>query len=55
MTDTSKWKNVSLPKDVYFKLDKLKKTIVPDTIISISKTVCILVNKEIKEQNGKLK
>jgi len=55
MTDTTRWKNVSLPKDIHFKLDKLRKTIVPDAVISISKTVCILVNKEVKEQNGKLK
>ena len=34
MTDISKYKNVSLSKDTYTKIDKLRKVIVPNTIIS---------------------
>ena len=50
MTDISKYKNVSLSKDTYTKIDKLRKIIVPNTIISRSHTVNILVNEKL---NGK--
>ena len=50
MTDISKYKNVSLSKDTYTKIDKLRKIIVPNTIISRSQTVIILVNEKL---NGK--
>ena len=53
MTDISKYKNVSLSKDTYFKIDKIRKVIVPNTIISRSQTINILVNKEEKRLNGK--
>ena len=48
MTDTLKFKNVSLSKDTYSKIDILRKTIVPNTIISRSQTVNILVNEKLK-------
>ena len=50
MTDISKYKNVSLSKDTYTKIDRLRKMIVPNTIISRSQTVNILVNEKL---NGK--
>ena len=50
MTDISKYKNVSLSKDTYTKIDQLRKIIVPNTIISRSQTVNILVNEKL---NGK--
>ena len=54
MTDFSKYKNVSLPKDTYTKLDLLRKEIVPNTTISRAQTVNILVNEKVKLLNGKL-
>ena len=54
MTDISKYKNVSLAKETYFKIDKIRKVIVPNTIISRSQTINILVNKEEKRLNGKV-
>ena len=53
MTDISKYKNVSLSKYTYFKIDKIRKVIVPNTVISRSQTINILVNKEEKRLNGK--
>ena len=50
MTDISKYKNVSLSKDTYTKIDRLRKIIEPNTIISRSQTVNILVNEKL---NGK--
>ena len=55
MTDISKYKNVSLTKDTYAKIDKLRKIIVPNTIVSRSQTVNILVNEKVEKLNGKLK
>ena len=48
MTDTAKFKNVSLCKDSYSKIDTLRKIIVPHTIVSRSQTVNILVNERLK-------
>ena len=54
MTDISKYKNVSLSKDTYTKIDKLRKIIVPNTIVSRSQTVNILVNEKVQKLNGKI-
>ena len=54
MTDFSKYKNVSLSKDTYTKLDNLRRVIVPNTIISRAQTVNILVNEKVERLNGKL-
>ena len=53
MTDISKYKNVSLAKETYLRLDKIRKQIEPHTILSRSQTLNILVNKEEKRLNGK--
>ena len=54
MTDTSKYKNVSLSLATYDKVEQLRKVIIPDDPnTSRSKTVTLLVNREIKKLNGK--
>ena len=53
MTDTSRYKNVSLTKDTYQNLDKIRKLITPHIIQSRSGTINILVNKEMQRLNGK--
>lgn len=53
MTDISKYKNVTLSKEAYAKLDKIRKLIVPNTIMSKSKTVDILINEKAKDLHGK--
>ena len=55
MTDISKYKNVSLPKDTYNKIDKIRKVIVPEMTISRSQTITLLVNEQEKKLNGRLK
>ena len=55
MTDISKYKNVSLPKETYNKIDKIRKVIVPEMTISRSQTITLLVNEKVKKLNGKLK
>ena len=54
MTDFRKYKNVSLSKDTYTKLDQLRKVIVPNTTISRDQTVNILVNEKVGSLNGKV-
>lgn len=54
MTDLSKYKNVSLSKDTYAKIDKIRRVIVPNTIVSRSQTINILVNEKVGKLNGKL-
>ena len=55
MTDISKYKNVSLSKDTYAKIDRLRRILVPNTIVSRSQTVNILVNEKVEKLNGKAK
>ena len=56
MTDFSKYKNISIKKETYAKIDKIRKVLVPDDpTISRAQVVTILVNKEAKRLNGKLK
>ena len=55
MTDFSKYKNITVSKETYAKIDKIRKIIVPDDPnTSRSKTVTILVNREEKKLNGRL-
>ena len=53
MTDISRYKNVSLTKDTYQNLDKIRRIITPHLIQSRSGTINILVNKEMQRLNGK--
>jgi len=56
MTDITKYKNVSLSHATYDTIDKIRKVIVPDDPdVSRSQVVTILVNKELKKLNGKIK
>ncbi len=55
MTDISKYKNVSLPKETYNKIDKIRKVMIPEMTISRSQTITLLVNEKEKKLNGRLK
>ena len=55
MTDISKYTNVSLSKDTYTKIDKIRRVIQPNTMLSRSQTINILVNEKIEKLNGKAK
>ncbi len=55
MTDISKYKNVSLTKDTYNKIDAIRRVIVPQMTVSRSQTITLLVNEKEKSLNGKLK
>ena len=55
MTDISTYKNVSLAKDTYLNLDKIRRMITPHIVQSRSGTINILINKEMARLNGKSK
>ena len=56
MTDFNKYKNISIKLDTNAKIDKISKVLVPDDPnISRAQVVTILVNKEAKKLNGRLK
>ena len=55
MTDITKYKNVSVSHSTYDLIDKIRKKLVPNTILSRSQTINILVNEKAKKLNGKLK
>jgi hypothetical protein len=55
MTDITKYKNVSLSHKTYDLIDVLRKKIVPNTVLSRSQTINILVNEKARKLNGKIK
>ena len=55
MTDITKYKNVSLSHKTYDLIDKIRKVIQPDAILSRSQTISILVNEKVRKLNGKVK
>ena len=55
MTDMTKNKNVSLSKETYKVLEALSKVLLPDSKLSISKTIEVLTNEKARKLNGKVK
>ncbi len=55
MTDMSKYKNVSLSKEIYKVLETLSKVILPDAKLSVAKTIEAIAHEKAKKLNGKLK
>ena len=55
MTDITKYRNVSLPHSVYNNLIKISKVKVDGASVSISKTIEVLTNLELKKLNGRIK
>ena len=54
MTDTTKYRNVSLSHSTYKILDTLSKNLDPDVNLSISKTIAKLANEKVRKLNGKI-
>jgi hypothetical protein len=55
MTDITKYKNVSLSHKTYDLIDRIRKVIQPDTVLSRSQTISILVNEKVRKLNGQIK
>ena len=54
MTDTSKYRNVSLSHATYKILDTLSKNLDPDVTLSISKTIEKIANEKVRKLYGKV-
>ncbi len=54
MTDTTKWRNASITHNAYKTLQRLSRVLLPDTRLSISKTVEAIANEKAKKVNGKI-
>ena len=55
MTDIKNYKNVSLRHNTYYDLDMIRKKMVPNTVLSRSQTIDILVKEKARKLNGKIK
>ena len=55
MPDITKYKNVSLSHKTYQLIDLIRKKIVPNTTLSRSQTINILVNEKARKLNGKVR
>ena len=55
MTDISKYKNVSLSHKTYETLDKIRKNMLANTVLSRSQTITVLVNEKASKLNGRLR
>ena len=51
MTDITKYKNVSLPKETYNEITKLQSVMVPDAEISRTQVINILVKEKVRKLN----
>jgi hypothetical protein len=54
MTDITKYRNVSLQHATYNTLIKISKVLLPDTELSISKTIEVIAKEKAKNLNGKI-
>ena len=55
MTDISKYRNVSLTHETYKTFIALSKVLLPDSQLSISKTIESIANEKAKKLNGKMR
>ena len=54
MTDITKYRNVSLQHETYNTLIKISKVLLPDTELSISKTIEVIAKEKAKSLNDKI-
>jgi|TARA_Y100001951_G_scaffold13571_1_gene8870 hypothetical protein len=53
MTDTARYRNVSLKHDTYSKIQRLSRQLIPQTNLSVAKTIEVIIKKTVEEQKGK--
>jgi len=54
MTDTARYRNVSLKHDTYSKVQRLSRQLIPQTNLSVAKTIEIIINGKIQTDKEKL-
>ena len=53
MTDTNRYRNVSLKHDTYPKIQRLSRQLIPQTNLSVAKTIEIIINGKIQTDKEK--
>ena len=53
MTDTTRYRNVSLKHDTYSKVQRLSRQLIPQTNLSVAKTIEVIINKSVEDQKDK--
>jgi len=53
MTDTARYRNVSLKHDTYSKVQRLSRQLIPQTNLSVAKTIEVIINKSVEDQKDK--
>jgi len=54
MTDMNRYRNVSLTREAYSKLEELSNILLPDGKLSISKTIECITNEKLKNIDNKI-
>ena len=54
MTDTNRYRNVSLKHEIYSKIQLLSRQIVPQNNLSVSKTIEIIINQKLQDDKEKI-
>ena len=53
MTDPNRYRNVSLKHDTYSKIQRLSRQLIPQTNLSVAKTIEIIINGKIQTDKEK--
>ena len=53
MTDTARYRNVTLKHDTYSKVQRLSRQLIPQTNLSVAKTIEVIINKSVEDQKDK--
>ena len=53
MTDTARYRNVSLKHDTYSKIQRLSRQLIPQTNLSVAKTIEVIINKRVEDDRDK--
>ena len=54
MTDTARYRNVSLKHDTYSKIQRLSRQLIPQTNLSVAKTIEVIINEKVEDKKDEL-
>ena len=52
MTDTTRYRNVSLKHDTYSKVQRLSRQLIPQTNLSVAKTIEVIINEKVEDKKS---
>ena len=52
MTDTARYRNVSLKHDTYSKVQRLSRQLIPQTNLSVAKTIEVIINEKVEDKKS---